>query len=53
MTKRLYYKSLIFKEMNTKDISLNYLNWFKKRKGKIHYKKTKFLIRSQRIYSKK
>ena len=39
MTKRLYYKSLIFKEMNTKDISLNYLNWFKKKE------RVKFIIK--------
>ena len=31
MKKRLYYKSLIFKELNIQDISFNYLNWFKKK----------------------
>lgn len=39
MTKRLYYKSLIFKELNTKDISLNYLKWFKKKE------RVKFIIK--------
>ena len=39
MKKKIYYKNLVFSKLNVFDISLGYLNWFKKKE------RTKFIIK--------